>query len=138
MPGLDDIAHTYIFYLFKQPSNFTLQSASWDADRVYDPISVYARMNFSTSAVADIPGVGAPIAANYMRVQNPNTTAYGTASNGTCPSDSGLSGNGSSKGNVSTTGSPTAQVTESLAGRQAEWTASAGLVVLMSVAMALL
>lgn len=138
MPGLNDIAHTYIFYLFRQPSNFTVQSVAWDANRIYDPISVYARMNFSTSAVADVSGVGPPIAANYMRVQNPNTTAYGTASNGTCSSDSGLTGNGSTKGNVSTTGAPTAQVTESLAGRQAGWTVGVGFVVLMSATMALL
>ena len=56
---------------------------------MYGPISVYDRMNFSTSAIANVPGVDAPFAANYMRVQNPNTTAYGTASNGTCPTDFG-------------------------------------------------
>lgn len=91
MPGLDDIAHTYTFYLFTQPSNFTQDAATWDAGRVYDPISVYDRMNFSTSAIADVPGVGAPLAANFMRVQDPNMTTYGTAANGTCSMDSGLS-----------------------------------------------
>ncbi|KAK1809745.1 hypothetical protein LTR12_015904 [Friedmanniomyces endolithicus] len=80
-PGLNDIAHTYTFYLFRQPSNFTLPS--YDAGRVFNPISVSARMNFSVTAVADV--VGAPLAANYMRVINPNTTAPGSASNGTCP-----------------------------------------------------
>jgi len=80
-PGLNDIAHTYTFYLFQQPANFTLPS--WDAGRVFNPISVSARMNFSVTAVADV--VGAPLAANYMRVINPNTTAPGTFLNGTCP-----------------------------------------------------
>ncbi|EME39562.1 hypothetical protein DOTSEDRAFT_56905 [Dothistroma septosporum NZE10] len=91
MPGINDIAHTYVFYLFAQPSNFSLDAATWDAGGKYDPISVYDRMNFSTFAISAIPGVGHPIAANYMRVQNPDTTAYGTAPNGTCPLDSGLS-----------------------------------------------
>jgi len=82
MPGLNDIAHTYTFYLFNQPANFTLPA--WDAGRVYNPISASTRMNFSVSAIADV--AGAPVAANYMRIQNPNNNATGTASNGTCPS----------------------------------------------------
>ena len=84
MPGLNDIPHTYTFYLFPQPSNFSLPA--WDAGRTYDPISVYARMNFSVKAIADV--IGSPIAANYFRVQNPNNNATGTASNGSCPSNS--------------------------------------------------
>lgn len=79
MPGLNDIAHTYTFYLFKQPANFTLPA--YDAGRDYNPISVYARMNFSVEAVANV--AGAPVAANYIRVQNPNNNATGTAPNTT-------------------------------------------------------
>jgi len=82
MPGLNDIAHTYTFYLFSQPANFTLPA--WDAGRDYNPISASTRMNFSVSAIADV--AGAPVAANYMRIQNPNNNATGTASNGTCSS----------------------------------------------------
>jgi hypothetical protein len=81
MPGLNDIAHSYTFYLFNQPANFSLPA--WDAGRVYNPISASTRMNFSVSAVADV--AGAPVAANYMRIQNPKNNATGTASNGTCP-----------------------------------------------------
>jgi hypothetical protein len=81
MPGLNDIAHTYTFYLFNQPANFSLPA--WDTGRVYNPISASTRMNFSVSAVADV--AGAPVAANYMRIQNPKNNATGTASNGTCP-----------------------------------------------------
>jgi len=91
MPGLNDIAHTYTFYLFNQPANFTLPA--WDAERVYNPITASTRMNFSVSAIADV--AGAPVAANYMRIQNPNNNATGTASNGTCPSSA-----------TTTTGSP--------------------------------
>jgi hypothetical protein len=97
MPGLDDVPHTYVFYLFKQPDNFTLPA--WDANRVYDPISVYARMNFSVTAVSNI--VGDPIAANYFRVVDPNNTATGTASYGTCTFNS----------TVMTTASPSATYT---------------------------
>jgi len=82
MPGLNDIPHTYTFYLFNQPANFTLPA--WDAGRVYNPISASTRMNFSVFAIADV--AGAPIAANYMCIQNPKNNATGTASNGTCPS----------------------------------------------------
>jgi len=91
MPGLNDIAHTYTFYLFSQPANFTLPA--WDAGRDYNPISASTRMNFSVSAIADV--AGAPVVANYMRIQNPKNNATGTASNGTCPSSA-----------ASTTGSP--------------------------------
>ncbi|CAJ2514106.1 Uu.00g022250.m01.CDS01 [Anthostomella pinea] len=64
LPGLDDIAHTYVFWLFPQPANFTLPP--WDAGRVYNPIEVYARMNFSTNVIAQ--EVGAPIAASLVSV----------------------------------------------------------------------
>jgi len=71
MTGLNDIAHTYACYLLPQPDVFTLPS--WDAGRGYNPVSVYARMNFSVDAM--FVEVGAPIAANYFRAQNPNNTA---------------------------------------------------------------
>ncbi|KAK4546599.1 hypothetical protein LTR36_001816 [Oleoguttula mirabilis] len=83
MPGLNDIAHTYTLYLFAQPANFELPA--WDAGRTYDPISVYARMNFSVEAIAGV--AGSPVAANYFRVMDPSNNATGTASNGTCPSN---------------------------------------------------
>lgn len=102
MPPLNDVPHTYTFYLFPQPANFSLPA--WDAGRVYNPISVYARMNFSVQAIA--AGVGQPLAGNYIRVQNPNNTATGTASNGTCPSS--LSSNGTNGTNGTTVASPPA------------------------------
>ncbi|KAK3628334.1 hypothetical protein LTR56_017533 [Elasticomyces elasticus] len=80
-PPANDIPHTYAFYLFRQPANFTLPA--WDAGRDYVASSAPTRMNFSVTAISDV--VGAPIAANYIRVQNPNSTAPGTANNGTCP-----------------------------------------------------
>lgn len=104
MPGLNDIAHTYTFYLFAQPVDFSLPA--WDTDRDYNPISVYARMNFSIQAIADI--AGAPLAGNYIRVVNPNSTSYGTFPNGTCPLNSTKSGGAAS---ASTTGIPAARYT---------------------------
>ncbi|KAK3679825.1 hypothetical protein LTR78_000201 [Recurvomyces mirabilis] len=84
MPPLNDIPHTYTFYLLRQPANFTLPA--WDAGRDLLNASASARMNFSIQAIAN--QVGAPVAANYMRVQNAKNNATGTASNGTCPSNS--------------------------------------------------
>ena len=92
MPPLNDIPHTYTFYLFRQPLNFTLPA--WDAGRVYTAPSASTRMNFSVTAISDVAGM--PIAANYIRVQNPNSTAPGTADNGTCPA--GAAGNGTGGG----------------------------------------
>lgn len=135
MPGLDDIAHTYTFYLFTQPSNFTQDAATWDAGRVYDPISVYDRMNFSTSAIADVPGVGAPLAANFMRVQDPNMTTYGTAANGTCSMDSGLS---NSTGNVTHSGVPMATQIANGTTEKIGAVPGAGLLVVAVVAFVLL
>ncbi|KAK5111343.1 hypothetical protein LTR62_005183 [Meristemomyces frigidus] len=83
-PGLNDIRHTYTFYLFPQPVGFVLPI--WDAGRDYSSIAASARMNFSVQAVAD--EVGPPIAASYMRVQNPMNNATGTASNGSCAASS--------------------------------------------------
>ncbi|KAK4565792.1 hypothetical protein LTR86_003641 [Recurvomyces mirabilis] len=90
MPPLNDIPHTYTFYLLRQPANFTLPA--WDAGRDLFNASASARMNFSIQAIAN--QVGAPVAANYMRIQNAKNNATGTASNGTCPSNSTTAGAG--------------------------------------------
>jgi phosphatidylethanolamine-binding protein len=93
MPPLNDIPHTYTFYLFDQPANFSLPV--WDAGRDYFDARSMDRMNFSVHALADV--AGAPIAANYIRVQNPGNNATGTLVPNTCPSSNGTSGsNGSS------------------------------------------
>ncbi|KAK1055833.1 hypothetical protein LTR74_015369 [Friedmanniomyces endolithicus] len=99
MPGLNDIAHTSTFYLLPQPDNFTVPS--WDAGRGYNPVSVYARMNFSVDAM--FVEVGAPVTANYFRAQNPNIIAKGTASNGTCPLYRTSSTNGSPRSSKTVT-----------------------------------
>jgi len=83
MPPLNDIPHTYTFYLFRQLSNFTLPA--YDAGRNLTAAPASDRMNFSVAAIADV--VGAPILANYIRVQNPGNNATGTYDNGTCPTN---------------------------------------------------
>ena len=80
-PTLNDIPHTFAFYLFPQPDGFALPA--WDAGRNYTALGAPDRLNFSVSAIADV--VGAPVAANYYRTYNRSNTATGSFSNGTCP-----------------------------------------------------
>lgn len=94
MPPLNDIPHTYTFYLFSQPANFSLPA--YDAGRNYTAPSASTRMNFSITAISD--AVGAPILANYIRVQNPGNNATGSYSNGTCPAS--LTGNATGTGSA--------------------------------------
>lgn len=96
MPTLNDIPHTFTFYLFPQPDGFELPA--WDAGRNYTALGAPDRLNFSVTAISEV--VGAPIAANYYRTYNRSNTATGSFSNGTCPPF--LAGNGA--GNNSTGG----------------------------------
>ena len=92
MPTLNDIPHTFTFYLFAQPDDFALPA--WDAGRNLTALGAPDRLNFSVSAIADV--VGAPVAANYYRTYNRSNTATGSFSNGTCPSF--LAGNNATGG----------------------------------------
>jgi hypothetical protein len=106
MPTLNDIPHTFAFYLFPQPDDFALPA--WDAGRNYTALGAPDRLNFSVTAIADI--VGAPIAANYYRTYNRSNTATGSFSNGTCPSflaGAGVGGNATGGGSGSVGGSGT-------------------------------
>jgi hypothetical protein len=94
MPTLNDIPHTFTFYLFPQPDDFALPA--WDAERNLTALGAPARLNFSVSAIADV--VGAPVAANYYRTYNRSNTATGSLSNGTCPSF--LAGNAAANGSA--------------------------------------
>jgi hypothetical protein len=100
MPTLNDIPHTFTFYLFPQPDGFALPA--WDAGRNYTALGAPDRLNFSVTAIADV--VGAPIAANYYRTYNRSNTATGSFSNGTCPSFlAGTSAGGNATGGGSGT-----------------------------------
>ncbi|KAM0720362.1 hypothetical protein Q7P37_004498 [Cladosporium fusiforme] len=91
MPTLNDIPHTFTFYLFPQPDGFELPG--WDAGRNYTALGAPDRLNFSVTAISDV--VGAPTAANYYRTFNRSNTATGSFSNGTCPVSLGGDGAGS-------------------------------------------
>lgn len=95
MPTLNDIPHTFTFYLFPQPDDFSLPA--WDAGRNYTALGAPDRLNFSVTAISDV--VGAPVAANYYRTFNRSNTATGSFSNGTCPSSLAGNGTGGSGGN---------------------------------------
>lgn len=101
MPTLNDIPHTFTFYLFPQPDDFTLPA--WDAGRNCTALGAPDRLNFSVTAISDV--VGAPVAANYYRTFNRSNTATGSFSNGTCPSSLAGNGNGNGTGGNATGGS---------------------------------
>jgi hypothetical protein len=119
MPTLNDIPHTFTFYLFPQPDDFALPA--WDAGRNYTALGTPDRLNFSVTAISDI--VGAPIAANYYHTYNRSNTATGSFSNGTCPSflagnPTGGNSTGGSSGNIGGTGAaPPPAVFTGLAGK---------------------
>lgn len=75
MPPAGDIPHTYTFYLLPQPLNYSIPTAAQQA--IYNPTSAYTRMNFSIEAL--IAAVGEPVAANYIRVHNANSSSGGAA-----------------------------------------------------------
>jgi hypothetical protein len=115
MPTLNDIPHTFTFYLFPQPDDFALPA--WDAGRNYTALGAPDRLNFSVAAIADV--VGAPVAANYYRTYNRSNTATGSFSSGTCPlflAGSSAGDNSTGGGSGSGTSSPPAVFT-GLAGR---------------------
>jgi len=91
-------------------------------------------MNFSVSAIAN--EVGAPIAANYFRVQNPNNNATGTASNGTCPLNATTSGNVTTAGSAATSTSSVVPYTGAAA-KHAEYAPLAFVMAIGSLAIAL-
>ena len=74
-PPVGDSPHRYIFILFTQPANFSFP-ANFTAFNTPQPAS---RVGFNlTQFVADARIGGAPIAANYIQVQN--LTGSATAS----------------------------------------------------------
>ena len=86
-PPLGDIPHTYVFYLFPQPANYTPLAAALAGDFV--SASAAARVNFSLLAV--IEQVGNPVASNFFRTQNPNNTVNGTTTTAAGTGSSGIS-----------------------------------------------
>ncbi|KAG8626121.1 hypothetical protein KVT40_006522 [Elsinoe batatas] len=86
-PPQGDIPHIYTWYLFNQPSTFTVPAAL--AGGALRPQSSSQRNNFSISAITEQEGVEL-LEANYFVVQNANNTgavktAPGFTPNATAP-----------------------------------------------------
>lgn len=75
-PPLGDIPHDYTYFFFKQPANYQPSAAALSG-AFQDP-AAFARFNFSVPALA--AQLGAPIAGNYMRVENSGNAALASAS----------------------------------------------------------
>jgi hypothetical protein len=76
-PPAGDIAHRYVFYMFAQPRNFTVPTKFKKID---PPASTSNRIGFSLTAFAADAGLGMPLASNYIRVQNMNSTPAASSS----------------------------------------------------------
>jgi hypothetical protein len=61
-PPVGDVPHAYTFVLFSQPANFSIPAQ-------YAGLA-QNRIAFNTSQFLKDAGLGQPLAANYMRVQN--------------------------------------------------------------------
>lgn len=65
-PPAGDIAHQYTWVLFNEPANFTIPANL--------AANITSRSGFNLTLFAADTKLGTPIAANYMLVQNSNTT----------------------------------------------------------------
>ncbi|KAF2774344.1 hypothetical protein EJ03DRAFT_346957 [Teratosphaeria nubilosa] len=111
-PASNPTPNVYTFYLFSQPSNFTLPA--WDADRDLYATSSTARLNFSVQAIAD--EVGPPVAATYLQAakNGSNSTQVPLNQlNQTCGSTlNTTNGTGSRSGAVAINGASNGKVLE--------------------------
>jgi len=73
-PPAGDMAHRYVFYMFAQPSNFTVPTKFKKID---PPANNAARLGFSLTAFAADAGLKMPLGSNYIRVQNMNMSVSG-------------------------------------------------------------
>lgn len=99
-PPVGDIAHRYVQFLFAQPANFSTVLAS--LGNLSDTTN---RVNFSYQSLIQRAGLGAPLAANYIRVQQVNTTTNATTTSTTSSSaaaGAGATGSSTSRPAVAT------------------------------------
>jgi phosphatidylethanolamine-binding protein (PEBP) family uncharacterized protein len=61
-PPVGDVPHAYTFIVFPQPDNFSIPAQYADVAN--------NRVGFNTSQFVKDAGLGAPLAANYIQVQN--------------------------------------------------------------------
>ncbi|KAF2840220.1 PEBP-like protein [Patellaria atrata CBS 101060] len=70
-PPVGDLPHRYTFLLFAQPENFSIP----DDLPINPPTSVQDRIGFDIEAFIEEFGLKAPLAANFIQVQNTSGTA---------------------------------------------------------------
>lgn len=106
-PPTNDTAHTYVFWLFAQPSGaFSLPGIDGATGRNYTATNSSARYDFNISSLAVVDG--APVAANYFVVNGgPNNSTVVVNGTTTAPAGAGTTstatGSGSSTGTHATT-----------------------------------
>jgi hypothetical protein len=93
-PPAGDIAHRYTWILYNEPANFSVPAAL--------VANITSRQGFNLTAFAATAKLGTPIAADYMLVQNTNTTSTnGTTSGATTTKATGTT-TGTATGTAST------------------------------------
>jgi hypothetical protein len=125
-PPAGDFPHRYVFILFAQPAahfSFPTQFSNIDP-----PTTSTDRLGFSLAAFAAQAGLGMPLAATYIRVQNSNGTA-------TMPSLPPIrSGTGTANGTVRMS-PPSATSTRSKAGAGTPVSVAGGILAGLAVAL---
>jgi len=87
-PPVGDIPHRYVFLLFAQPANFTVPS---QFAAINPPASTQARIGFNINDFVAAAGLGQPLAANYITVQNTTGAATATGSGAATATGAGAS-----------------------------------------------
>jgi phosphatidylethanolamine-binding protein len=123
-PPAGDYPHRYVFLLFAQPNGFIFPTQFANID---PPTTSTDRVGFSLTAFAAQAGLGMPLSANYIRVQNSNGTATMTLP----PIHSGT---GMANGTVKLT-PPSATSTRSKAGASTPVSMAGGLLAGLVVAL---
>jgi len=73
-PGVGDIPHKYVFLLFTQPANFSIPAGF----NISPPPSTTDRIGFNLTDFVAKAGLSAPIAGNWITVQNLTGVASAT------------------------------------------------------------
>lgn len=121
-PPVGDIPHRYVQLLFAQPANFSTVLAS------YGNLSdTNNRVNFSYNAFIQRAGLGAPLAANYIRVQRLNTTNATTTSSTTAAAGTASRTSSTSSGVAMQTKNAAVELGKSWGGYAAAGVAVAGM-----------
>lgn len=70
-PPAGDVAHRYVFLLYRQPKNFAVPASFKSID---PPANTTARIGFNLTKFVEETGLEKPIVANYIQVKPINAT----------------------------------------------------------------